>query len=106
MAPRLRWTCKAPIRRHLKHIARRLQDSRQANCQGAQHVVREIVDNSSNETRTEITLDDILHSSGDMRHLQANLRRVKRRGVQTVPKDFMQEAFLQRFVEKAIRHLL
>jgi hypothetical protein len=68
--------------------------------------VREIVDNSSNETRTEITLDDILHSSGDMRYLQANLRRVKWRGVQAVPKDFMQEAFLQRLVEKAIRHLL
>ena len=41
-----------------------------------------------------------------MRNLPAKLWRVKRDGVQAVPKNFMQEAFLQRLLEEAIRNLL
>jgi hypothetical protein len=58
------------------------------------------------ESPEENHLDGILDSSFNLRYLQANFWRVKRRGLQTVSQDFMPETFLQRLVEEAIRHLL
>jgi hypothetical protein len=49
---------------------------------------------------------NVLGCADHLWYLQANFRRIKRRGVQTMSKDLMPETFLQRLVEKAIRHLL